>query len=331
MRIEIAHTDERLTWEGSVSLEVTEEYTRAWRIPFQDVGLYPEGLVTTGKTQAGIRLTFRTDATALGGEVLPWEGNQPLDVYADGRLVESIVLDGKSEFALSGMKDGEKVMELWLPQRGDFALRSFWLEGGKLLEKVEDKRLRWITYGSSITHCKEAASPSVTWPGIVARTLELNHMNMGFGGQCHLDPLIAQIIRDQPADFISICAGINVYGAGSLNVRTFGSHLIGFVRLLREKHVTTPILLMSPIFSCHRETEKNAVGLTLVDMRNEVHTAWEKLVAHGDNHIHYLNGLDVFDATMEPLLGDKLHPTSEGYAKMGLNFLERTRSAFFGK
>jgi hypothetical protein len=44
---------------------------------------------------------------------------------------------------------------------------------------------------------------------------------LGYGGQRHLDPLIACTIRDRYADLISMCVGINIYGQGSLNVRTF--------------------------------------------------------------------------------------------------------------
>ncbi|MBM2827335.1 MAG: family lipase [Dehalococcoidia bacterium] len=137
------------------------------------------------------------------------------------------------------------------------------------------------------------------------------------------------MMRDLPADFISMCVGINIYGQGSLGPRTFGPAIIGFVQILRERHPDTPLAVMSPIYSPPRETTPNVVGFTLRAMREEVAEAVAALQACGDHNIHYVDGLEVFGPELGHLLPDELHPNAEGYKIMGNNFLEKVVARVF--
>ena len=108
-------------------------------------------------------------------------------------------------------------------------------------------------------------------------------------------------------------------GGASLSERTFRPAIIGFVIILREKHPDIPIVVRSPIVSPPREDTPNAVGLTLKMMRHEVQAAVETLQAHGDGHLHHVDGLRVLGAEHIHLLPDGLHPNAEGYKVMGRN------------
>ena len=137
------------------------------------------------------------------------------------------------------------------------------------------------------------------------------------------------VMRDRPADYLSMCVGINIYGGASLGERTFRSNIIGFVRLIREKHADVPFVVMSPIYSPPREATENRVGFTLQAMREQVASAVEALRAHGDGNVHYVNGLDVFGEDLGHLLPDDLHPNAEGYKVMGRNFIEKVARTYF--
>lgn len=326
--MKIDHTDPRLSWHGHVSLEQTNQYTRPVRIPFEQRGLFPAALLPAAMTQAGIRLAFRSDTDSIQGLIVEYAENQKLDLFVNGTFHQTVDLQGRDQFEFRGLPDGENLLELWLPQRGDFALRELTLNEGASLAPYKDDRPKWITYGSSITHCRSADSPSQTWPAIVAREKQLNLTCLGYGGQCHLDIQIARMMRDLPADYISICAGINIYGRGSLNVRTFVPSLVGFVQLLREKHPRTPLALISPIYGCHRETTPNNVDWTLNDYRRGVEEATEILRAHGDSAVLYVNGLDLFGSDLEKYLPDQLHPDAEGTRKLAANFLTKAAPRF---
>ena len=227
------------------------------------------------------------------------------------------------------MPGRDKLIELWLPQHGEVRVSSLEIDDGAKIAPYEDERPRWVTYGSSISHCRAAESPSLTWPAIVARESGFNLTCLGYGGNCHLEPMLARMIRDLPADFLSMKVGINIQGSGSLSARTFRPAIIGFVRIVREKHPDTPFVVISPIFSPPRETVRNAVELSLSDMRLEVAEAVENLKAQGDSNIHYVDGLKLFGSEYAHMLPDELHPDAEGYKVLAQNFLREVALPIF--
>jgi len=335
----LSPNDPRLTWSGAISVQLTNGYAMPWRIPYLDGVLYPLALVERAAMPAGVRLSFRTDSTTLAGDILCWpceddpsptQDISPLDLYCDGDLHGHASLVGAESFRFEGLPAGEKLLELWLPQYGLFRLRGLRLDDGASVAPYEDDRPRWVTYGSSITHCAGAESPSFTWPAIVAREHGLNLTCLGFGGQCHLDPLMARVIRDLPADFISLKVGINIKGASSLSERTFRSGITGFVEIVREKHPDTPIVLISPILAPPHEEADNAVGLNLVKMRDEVEQAVTALCRHGARNVHYLDGRELLGpADVSFLNDDGVHPSAEGYKLMGRHFLDKVAKRVF--
>lgn len=319
----------QLTWQGSVSLQKTEDSVMPWRTPHPMHVLFPEPLLERSTMPAGVRISFQSNTTRVSGNILPQNESGILDLCCDGEVVASLDLTEKERFVFDNLSNREKLIELWLPQFGQFQLRSLEIDDGATLKAFTDTRPRWITYGSSITQCRTAASPTQTWPAIVARESGLNLTCLGYGGQCHLDAMVARMIRDLPADYISMCLGINIQGASSLGPRAFRPAIIGAVQIVREKHPNIPLVLMSPICSPPREATPNAVGFHLKGMREEVQAAAEALRAHGDKHIYYVDGLSVFGADYVHLLPDDLHPDAEGYRVMGKNFLTEVASKFF--
>ena len=323
--------DSRITWQGAISCHRTEAWTQPWRLPLDDLPLFPpDALRERAAMAAGVRISFHSDTTSVAGRIERADDEaSPIDLLCDGRLHASTELAERDSFEFRGLPAGEKLLELWLPQYTEFRLRSLELSDGASLAPFEDTRPRWITYGSSITHCRTAASPSRTWPAIVAQEHGLNLTCLGYGGQCHLDPMIARLMRGLPADFISIKVGINVYGAASLGVRAFRPAVIGFVETLRERHAAIPIAVVSPIFSPPREDTPNAVDFTLRAMREEVAEAVSAIRERGGSNVHYVDGLRLFGPEHAHMLPDDLHPDAEGYETLARNFLREVAEPLF--
>ena len=330
MPLQIHPTDPRITWQGAITLQHTDRWTMPWRIPYDDRVLYPpDALRERASMPAGVRLSFRSDTRMVSGNVTPTEDSSGIDLYCDGQFQGSAELASQESFRFQNLPSGDKLIELWLPQHGQFRLRGLELTSDAKVSPYEDPRPRWITYGSSITHCRTAESPSHTWPAIAARKHGLNLTCLGYGGNCHLEPMVARMIRDLPADFLSMKVGINIYGSASLNVRTLIPAVIGFVHIIREKHPDTPFAIISPICSPPRESTPNAVGLTLSGMREEIAGAVEAIKDRGDRNIHYIDGLDLFGPNLAALLPDELHPNAEGYKIMGQNFADKVANTVF--
>ena len=320
-----------LNWQGVVSVEKTGEALMPWRTPHEKHVLFPEPLLERSAMPAGVRISFRSNTTHISGSIVEQRDSGMLDLCCNGEFTASSDLRGKNSFVFENLPDKDKLIELWLPQFGRFQLRNIEIDDGASIDPYIDKRPKWITYGSSITQCRSAASPTQTWPGIAARSKNFNLTCLGYGGQCHLDSMVARMIRDLPANYISMCLGINIQGASSLGPRAFRPAIIGAVQIIREKHTDIPIVLMSPIYCPNREENPNAVGFNLQKMREEVQAAANALQSHGDENIHYVSGLDVFGADLVDLLPDNLHPDAEGYRVMGNNFVNVVANEYFSE
>src|SRR5690606_2005964 len=131
---------------------------------------------------------------------------------------------------------------------------------------------------------------------------------------------VARMIRDLPAERISMCVGTNICGMASLSPRTFAPALIGFIRTIREGHATTPIVVMSPIINPPRESTPNAVGFTLAAMREVIAATVATLRGLGDENLHYVDGLRVFGPDHAAYLEFGAHPGPEGYRILAANF-----------
>ena len=177
-------------------------------------------------------------------------------LLAYGQATEAAKARGPApvhEVVFDGLDTGAAVAyELWLPHAATVLVHSLETAGPCTVERTVDRRPRWITHGSSITHCSEAHSPSRTWPATAAQLADLHLVSLGFGGQCHLDQAVARMIRDTPADVISLKLGINLHNMTSATHRTFAAMVLGFIQTVREGHPNTPILIISPIWAAWR-------------------------------------------------------------------------------
>lgn len=313
-------------FQGHVSLERTARGVKPWRLPHGKSDLFPSAgnsLMTRAELASGVSLRFRTDGdrVVLAFHADCEDPSFSLDLSADGEILETRRFTSRPggeflcEFPLKG--EGEQDYGLWLPQFASVEVAYLEFPGAGFAEIPDDRRLRWLTYGSSITHCRAADSPGRTWPATAARKLDLNLTALGFGGQCHFDGMVGKVIRDREADIITLKLGINVFGGGSLNGRTYLPGVINLIHTIREKHPRTPLGIISPIFSCLRETEPNVHGIVLPYMREWDKRAVEIFRDRGDDHIFYYDGLALFGPKDADHLPDDLHPDGEGYQLMG--------------
>ncbi|MFI2364419.1 GDSL-type esterase/lipase family protein [Promicromonospora sp. NPDC019610] len=348
---EIRADDDVLTWAGAVSVEHGPGWSRAWRLPHDQIGLFPGGaLRSRAAMPAGVRLMLGTDARTLAGIAAVQGVEVPLDVVIDGVGLDGAGSDGVGSDGAgpdgaavavpvgpdgvfrAELPPGDKRVEVWLPQFGTFRLLGLAVDdGARVWPAPGPARPRLVTYGSSLTQCRQAASPTGTWPARVARGLGLDLTCLGFAGEAHLDLMVARVLRDLPADVVVTCLGINVYGAGTFTGRSLLPALLGFLGTVRDGHPGVPLLVISPVASPPREDVAGPAGLTLAQVRAQVADAVNLLAAHGDPDLHLLDGRAVLGPEHAHLLEDGLHPGPEGYAQMAAVIAPVVRELLTGR
>ncbi|WP_262063203.1 GDSL-type esterase/lipase family protein [Streptomyces sp. STR69] len=268
---------------GALDLERTARGLLPHRLPARArAQCDDEQLATVEAQPSGVRLVFRTRATAVELDTLrtttAYEGVPPgpdgvYDLLVDGRLARQASVSGGDvrmvdmtagtveerpgpvgTVRFTGLPDLEKDVEIWLPYNEITRLVA--LRTDAPVEPVPDRgRNVWLHHGSSISHGSFAASPSTTWPALAAALGGVELINLGLGGNALLDPFTARTLRDTPADLLSVKIGINLVNADVMRLRAFGPSVHGFLDTVREGHPTTPLLVVSPLLCpMHEDT-----------------------------------------------------------------------------
>ncbi|WP_419955485.1 SGNH/GDSL hydrolase family protein [Neobacillus niacini] len=315
-------------FHGAVSLEKTKEYVKPWRIPFDKKEFYPpNGISGQAVLPAGVRIKIHSNTQSIKIGIVEAVELMEMDCLINGSLVKTAYIPaGETMVSYDSLGGQSKLIEIYLSQKVPVPISGIWIDEGAEWELVDDSRLHWITYGSSITHCYYSDSPSQTWPALAAKKMDFNLTCLGYSGNCHLEPMIARMIRDLPADFISICAGINIVGGNTLSDRTFSPALIGFIETIRDVHKDVPLVIISPIFHREREKVENQVGLSLEKVRAEIVQVVDLLKRHGDQNIYYIDGLDLFGEEYEKYMPDGLHPNGAGDKILAVRFQQLIES-----
>lgn len=180
---EIVGEDSRIGWSGTISIERSANWIMPWRIPIKDRALFAKQLVERAAMPAGVKLSFLSDADWINIKCNVSDDRSPLDLFINGEFRKTGGTVGVDEVRFDSLGSEHKVFEVWLPQYGEFRFGGLRLSEGSSLSIHESDRLpRWVTYGSSITQCREADSPSLTWPSIVARARKNELTCLGYGG-----------------------------------------------------------------------------------------------------------------------------------------------------
>ncbi|MEU3831926.1 GDSL-type esterase/lipase family protein [Streptomyces microflavus] len=360
---------------GALDLERTERGVLPHRLPAHAREQIPDGQLAMAESQpSGVRLAFRTRATAVELDVVatkrvyPGAPRRPDGVYellVDGHLAsrasapdgDTLTIDLASgtvrtrpgpveTLRFTGLADGEKDVEIWLPHDETTELVALRTDAPLLTPRPSGRPV-WLHHGSSISHGSNAATPTGTWPALAAAHGGADLINLGFSGSALLDPFTARAMRDTPADLISVKIGINLVNHDAMRLRAFGPAVHGFLDTIREGHPTTPLLVVSPIHCPIHEhtpgpsaTDYSAMGegrlrfiatgdpaetaagkLTLTVIRDEL----ARLVgerAATDPHLHHLDGLDLYNGTdhAELPLPDDLHPDPATHRRIAERF-----------
>lgn len=352
-------------------LEMTARGVRPHRLPSWVRDQFPDPQLLAMEAQpSGVRLAFRSRASRIELVSHPVSliyvgADRPrgrIDLVVDGTLLESDALTAGDELRtdlvagttelLAGpthvtifdnLSTRDKDIEMWLPHNETLELISLTTDAPTTPARTAGPI--WVHHGSSISQGSNAVRPTGIWPVFAARSAGLNLRNLGFGGSALLDPFMARVIRDAPADVISVKVGINIVNLDSMRLRTLIPALHGFLDTIRDGHPATPVLLVSPIFCGIHENTPGPGSIDQATMGTDqvrfiatgddgdtrfgrltlqvIRGAMEAVVSgRRDPHLDYIDGLELFgaaDADIHPL-PDALHCDTEAHRLIGQRF-----------
>ena len=287
------------------------------RIPRHTAEGVSVGVGESSSNTAGGRVRFTTDSpyVAIHARLadlyqftsMAFTGTCGLDVYDGTSYVGTVrpSVETMSEtleeiFYLRGK--GQHTVTVNLPLYCATCELFIGLDGSASLCAPEEYKYERpvVFYGSSITNGACASRPGMTYEAIMARELDFNHHNLGFGGLAKGEAAMAEYIAS-----LDMSAFVLDYDYNAPNPAHLAETHERFFRTVRAAHPKTPILLVTgPRFkySADREERKAIIKAT-----------YDRAVSDGDSNVYILFGDSFFGDVAGDFTSDGTHPTDLGF------------------
>lgn len=199
-----------------------------------------------------------------------------------------------------------------------------------LPRKEQMPEVRYLAYGSSITHGLYAARPTETYAMRTAQALGADLINLGFGGSAHCEREMADYIAGRDDwDFATLEMGINMIG--DFDVEEFRSRVEYFIPKIAQAHPDKWIFCIDVFpFYCDLDTEAQKQKMFRDVVKDVVKGIKTERVKH-------IGGRDLL-RDWAGLCTDVLHPSSLGMDEIARNltgvisgYAQQRRKAFFNK
>lgn len=206
----------------------------------------------------------------------------------------------------TGVTEAEREYMLYLPLYN--GIESLFIgipEGADLHPALAEEKKPLVFYGTSITQGGCASRAGMSTTAILGRKLDREIINLGFSGSGKMEPEMAHLLAElDPALFFIDCLP-------NLTPEEVTERVAPFVRILREKHPATPIILAEGItyddaFFIESRNQRN------LESQKALRTAFENLLNEGHRHLYYQIGEGQLGFDGEATV-DGTHPTDLGF------------------
>ena len=323
-RVLISKTEDGDNTDGLKALEITKSMVSGmphysgnsvfYRLPNHMKQSIRPVLWELSKHPSGVRLRFRTNSNVVKVNAYSHNPATPhhmnsimkngVDIYVNNLYSGSAWPNKKGEiqklFTLK--EDGFKNVTIYLPLFEEITIESINVqENAKVLEPDDLNKIKPIIYyGSSITQGGVASNPGMSYQAIISRSTKIDFVNLGFSGNGTGDAELAKHISTLESSLIVLDYWANP------SPEVYKNTLPEFVNLIREKHKTTPIIVISPFYSINRDEmqkEKKKIAYDFVAKQKE----------NGDQNIYFFDGNKMISKQTAFGLADGRHLNSLGF------------------
>jgi lysophospholipase L1-like esterase len=178
----------------------------------------------------------------------------------------------------------------------------------------EKPKIKWLAYGSSITHGAGAQLHTNSYIMSAARDLGVDVLCKGMGGSCYLENDMADFIANEEWDFITLELGVNVREIYTEDV--FRSKAEYLVETIKKKNPDKPVIFIT-IFPnsatyCNSETVFKTREFEFNNIIREIYNEYAS-----DGFTYLIEGSDILKR-FDWLTCDLIHPSEYGHFMMGL-------------
>jgi len=287
-----------------------------WRFPKRAEETIPKRVWTRSLVPDGgrIRLSCDTSRLAIRVQVIS-ERKKPcyFDAYVGNELAGSAEATGTERIDLllfEGKDRAKKDITIYLPNNHEASVFAVAVDQDASFHKPPPFALKrpFVSYGSSVLQGTGASRGAMTYPAILARQLNLDFVNLGFGGAGKAEPEVVSLVNEIDACGFLFDLGKS-YGLQPIEV---------FAKMLdtiRASHPDVPIIVVTPIYSL-REANEPEYKDKSEKLRVLMRQAADERVKAGDKLMLVVEGLDIAGEKDADAFHDPTHPNDEGNARM---------------
>lgn len=178
------------------------------------------------------------------------------------------------------------------------------------------KNNKIVIYGTSMTQGGCASRPGLVYTNILSRKMQCEWVNFGFSGNAFGEATFAKILSDiSDATMFVLDYEANAGTNGKLE-----KTLEEFIRILRQKHPVTPIVVVSRVKYLFDELD-----VEKGKRREEIRQFQVKLIRKlrkTDSHLYYVDGRKLFGEDYHEYTVDSIHPNDYGFMVLAVNLLK---------
>ena len=196
------------------------------------------------------------------------------------------------------------------------------IEGENIRPPKSDEvpSLRYLAYGTSITHGFDSAGPHLTYVAQTARRLGADLINLGVGGAAHCEHSLADYIAGRTDwQIASLALSVNMQGFSLNDFRERVSYMVNKIAGSDPSRLVACIALYPYSRDFGIEPEGVTHGGTPEQFRQALRDA---VAAYPHDNAHLIEGPDILK-DISGLTADLVHPGDNGMIEMGRNLAEK--------
>ncbi len=202
------------------------------------------------------------------------------------------------------MDDSMKECMLYLPIYSECYSFKIGVQEGAVIEAIESPfRHRIGIWGSSYTHGLSTTRAGMTYPMQLMRMTGLQFLSLGMGGNCKMQPYIADVLCDADVDaFVFDCFS-------NPNAKMIEERLFPFIEKIQAAHPGKPLIFQQTIYREMRNFNKRAEKSEAAKQETAERLMKEAVKKYKDVYFIQTNATDKLHSTS----ADGIHPSDYGY------------------